>query len=570
MKVDNDEDMIVMHTLQEKINQVDPRCYLSNFKGEPFTVDFLYEYCQSSGNTVFYCSIGLWQVIYKYFKENNIQYDGLEPTRFKNKLNHTFEEFKAIVDSWNMSRIPRPYQYESAWNILNWKKSISELATRAGKTLISYIVFRYSMEYLGVKHILMIVPSVDLVKQGYDDFKDYGDFFTSECLWSAGKVVESSNLTIATYQTLVNYLDRNHKKYNPAFFNKYDAIFVDEVHRATAESIKTIISQPFMKDLELAFGMTGTLPDEWTIPNYTIHALLGAKIQCIEAKELMDQGYISKIKIYQHQLSYHDYIRQLDTWIKCAEYAVSSFIEVPSPKNPKKKVRVPRENPEFMLAYEKEFPHGLAEAKIAIWKQEDKTETEKKLEYKKTLMKLMKAEDKMALLYIESMMVHFYPERIDYLIKLLKYQCTRGNTLILAEHREYIKFIYDKLKKAFPDRKVLYVIGGSKDRKTVKEQLAIEKDAILVAGYKLMSTGITLPNLHHGVLFESFKSNVIITQSAGRGLGLVEGKEYYELHDITDCFSKKYATDKIEQQGKNRITIYNKRMYDNTVIKDIL
>ena len=94
-----------------------------------------------------------------------------------------------------------------------------------------------------------------------------------------------------------------------------------------------------------------------------------------------------------------------------------------------------------------------------------------------------------------------------------------------------------------------------------------EKDAILVAGYKLMSTGITLPNLHHGVLFESFKSDVINTQSLGRGLGLVDGKEYYEVHDITDTFSPKYATNKIYLQGEKRQAIYKKREYPFEIIK---
>ena len=39
--------------------------------------DFIWEYTQASGQKIYYCSIGLWQVIYKFFKENNIAFDGL-------------------------------------------------------------------------------------------------------------------------------------------------------------------------------------------------------------------------------------------------------------------------------------------------------------------------------------------------------------------------------------------------------------------------------------------------------------------------------------------------------------
>lgn len=567
LKFDTNEDYQTLVSLQEKLNLVDPVCYLPTYVGEPHTVDFLYEYRQSSGNIIFYASIGLWHIIYKWLKQNNIEFDGLDPNQFKRKLPHTLEEFKEVVLSWNLDRTPRPYQFEAAYKILEWNKSVSELATRAGKTLISYIIFRYAMTYLDVKRILMIVPSIDLVKQGYNDFGEYGEFFKSECIWSGGKVVESANLTIATFQSIINFLDKTNKKYNPSFFDKYDCVFVDETHRATASSIKTIISQDFMMKVKLAFGMTGTLPPEWTIENYTIHALLGAKIQEITAKELQDEGYISKIKIYQHQISYKNYIKQIDTWLRCAEYAVSSFIQIPNPKNPKKKDNIPLTNPEFLIAYEKEFPAALQIAKDAIYRDPKMSDTEKKLKYKEAIQNFIKVVPKTNLLHIETMMVHFFEARIDYLIDLLRFNCTNGNTLILAEHREYIKHVYNRIKEAFPDRKVLYVIGGSKDRKTVKEQLMTEKDAILVAGYKLMSTGITLPNLHHGVLFESFKSDVINTQSLGRGLGLVDGKDYYEVHDITDIFSPKYATNKIYLQGEKRQAIYKKRQYPYEIIK---
>ena len=134
---------------------------------------------------------------------------------FKRQLPHTFEQFKEIVDSWGLSRNLRPYQYKSAYKILRYKISLSELATRAGKTLISYVIFRYAMTYLGVKRILMIVPGIDLVKQGYEDFAEYGEFFNTECVWGGGKLVESSNLTIGTFTSLVSFLDPTNKKYNP-------------------------------------------------------------------------------------------------------------------------------------------------------------------------------------------------------------------------------------------------------------------------------------------------------------------------------------------------------------------
>ena len=257
---DNEQDIEICRDLMKHMNLINPRCYLATFKGKPFTEDYLFEYTQSSGRTLFYCSIGLWQVVYKYFKENNVSYDGLDQKYFKRPMQHTLEEFKAIVDSWGLTKTPRPYQYESAYNILCWKRSVSQLATRAGKTLIAYIVFRYCIEYLNAKKILMIVPAVDLVKQGYSDFKEYKEYFKSECIWSGGKLVESSNMSIGTFQSLISFLEKDNKKYNPHFFDDYDIIFVDETHRAVAKQISTIITQPFVNKSKIMFGLTGTLP----------------------------------------------------------------------------------------------------------------------------------------------------------------------------------------------------------------------------------------------------------------------------------------------------------------------
>lgn len=565
LKADTElEHSIIRNKLMEVINLTDPVCYLPTYKGLPFKQEFLYQYRQSTGDIVYYAPLGMWYPIWRWFKDNNIAFDGLDPSMFKNDLPHSFEEFKSIVDSWNLSRTPRPYQYEAAYKVLQYKISLSELATRAGKTLISYMIFRYAMTYLGVKKILMIVPGIDLVKQGFEDFKEYAEFFNAECIWSGGKVVESSNMTIATFQSLVNFLDKKNKKYNPNFFNDYDCVFVDETHRANSNSIKSIISQPFMKKCKLSFGMTGTLPKPFTIDSYCLHSLLGAKIQTITADDLIQQGYISPVHIYQHQIHYSNKIKQLKTWCRCAEYSLSNFIEVstPTPKNPKKKSKVQLENPEFLIAYKKEFPVAFEEAKLSIFKTGDTEENW--LKYKKLLETAVTSSTKANKLHVEVMSVHFFEERINYLIDVLE-ECP-NNTLILAQHTEYIKHVVDRLREAFPDRPVIAVYGASKERKSAKTVFKENNNAIMVANYAIMGTGITLNNLCYGVLFESFKSDSLNRQSIGRGLGLSEMKDTYILHDFTDTFDKKYSTQKILSQGKQRIKIYEEQKFPYEII----
>lgn len=579
LKVDDDNDLKAIGKLKEKMNLVDPICYLKSYQGTPYTSDFLYEYVQKSGQKVWYASIGLTQTICNILKENNYEYDGIQKEKYLTGFNLSFEEFKNIVDTWGCKFTPRPYQYKAAYNILKYKRSCSCLATRAGKTLISWILMRYAREYLGVRRILMVVPSIDLVKQGYSDFKEYGDYFNSECLWSGGKLVESSDLTIATFQTLVNFLDKNSKRYNPHFFDGngidrcgYDMVFVDETHRATAKSIKDIISQPFMSNVKIAFGMTGTLSKDFTIERHCINALLGPKIQELNPKDLQDGGYISDVKITQCRLQYMNEWQSIKDWIKCAEYCLSVFEEVPNKKNPKKMDHVPLSDPKFLIAYKKKLPQGILDAKWKIY-GEKKPDTSKMtveqwqqyqdLQYKHFLQMVIQESTKTNALHVEMMTVHFKERRIDWLIAKLK-DCP-NNTLILAQHREYIKYVYERVKEAYPDREVLYVIGGSKDRKIVKEVMKNKNNVILIAGYSIMSTGITLSNLCHGFLFESFKSQVINMQSIGRGLGLSDMKDAYELYDVTDQFDPKIASNKIYIQGLARCNLYKEQKWSYNI-----
>ena len=560
--------------LTNYMNLIDPKCFLKSYDGPTLIEEFLFEYVQQSGQKIYYCSIGLWQQVWQFFRDNKVPYDGLEEKWVKRDIKHTFEEFKQIVDSWGMSKTPRPYQYKAAYQILCWKRSVSELATRAGKTLIAYMIFRYCVEYLGAKRMLMIVPSIDLVKQGFNDFNEYKEFFKTECIWGGGKLVESANLTIGTFQSLIKFLEKKtpkgkpNPKYNPHFFDGYDIVFVDETHRAKAAQIKEIISQPFMKDVKISYGMTGTLPKERTIDRFCIHSLIGAKIQEISTAKLKEAGYISDIEIYQYRLRYRNIQKQLKLFIQCAEYCLNNYIEVENPKKPgqKKRLEMPKENQQFLMRFEKEMPFGLQQAKNNIYMDPFKSDIMKDIEWA-NLLKIMMADSAGANgLLVERMMVHFMEERVDILCNEILPKCDK-NTLILCHHTEYINYLTDIIEEKFGKEHIITKITGSvnaKKRDEIKKKLKDNNNCILIASYGCMSTGITLSDLCYGVLFESFKSDVVNMQSIGRGLGLSDIKDKYRLFDIVDCFENT-ITNKIFLQGLARIKIYksdfNKHKY---------
>jgi superfamily II DNA or RNA helicase len=570
LKGDTPEDDEAFVRLKDWMNLVDPICYLPSWRlPTKKTEDFLYGYNQPTGDRIWYCAAGLWQAVYMFLRDNNIPFDGLVENKdvFKHTPRHTYDEFRAIVDSWHLALPPRDYQYEATYKILQWRQSVSSLSTRAGKTLIAYMVFRYMRERMGARKILAIVPSVSLVKQMYQDFKDYGDWFRTECIWSQGKLVESADFTVGTFQSLIKFLDRTDRKYDPSFFNGYDVMFVDEVHRATASQIRMILRHAtLMNDLKIAFGMTGTLPKEHTIPYYTLHALLGAKIQDISPKELMDEGYISKVDIRQVRLNWttdksESLVRGL--WRKAAEYCVSEYTFTGTGKERKK---VPLKEPKFMFRYEKNLPAGVLDAWGGICGRIEDPDA-RAAEYAAWLKKFIPTLQGTSLLQAEQMMLHFLDARVGYLLENILPVCDR-NTLVLAHHTDYIRYITKRVKERYPDRHVAVITGSvtPKKRSDIIRMMREHDDCVLVASYGTMSTGITLHNLCFGVLFESFKSEVVNIQSIGRGLGLSDNKDVFTVYDVTDRFPEMYASDRLYAQGRERMKLYKEYRYPCEVI----
>ena len=117
---------------------------------------------------------GLWRYVIDVCKEYNfeVQVNGIRRLIDPDISAETFEKW--ALDFFKGSEItPRDYQIETAYNILKFRKCLAELATSAGKTLISFLTIAYMLEKKKAERILFIVPNVSLVVQAHEDFHDY-------------------------------------------------------------------------------------------------------------------------------------------------------------------------------------------------------------------------------------------------------------------------------------------------------------------------------------------------------------------------------------------------------------
>lgn len=531
--------------LEGYLNKIPQFMFLPSFRGVPKPEVFLNKFKGKDGKVIYWCHSGLIGTIYEWCKNNGITITGIDTNFTRRDLPMTLEDFRHYVDSWEMTITPRDYQYEAAYKILQNRQSLSQLATRAGKTLIAYMVFRYMLEH-GAKKILMVVPSIQLVKQGVEDFSEYKEFFKTETVWAGSQLCASANLTIGTYQSLVKMADPKSKKYNPKFFEDYDVVAIDEAHHLVCKSINTILSLDFMKNVKIKFGFTGTLPEEGTIESFCCHSLMGWTIQDISPMELVDEGFLAKPDITQIRIEYPDSPQLTEAYIKCGEYLNS-----PDKLVDGKKVLLPEDQRSFTMNYEKTLPFALKEVKKLYTPDE----------YKSYLIDLCKAKGS-NLLMLEQMLVHRSQKRLqvidDILIGMTK------NCIVFAHHTEYLKFLKKHFEENSPDRKVRMISGSAnlKQRQKVIEEMNNEDGVILCASYGCCSTGITFKNVDYCIFAQSFKSEIIVKQSIGRMMLKTSEKDTFYLYDIVDVF----PTKRLYTQGLAKIKTYKKEGFDYRIV----
>ena len=257
--------------------------------------------------------IGLWVELVNMGKKFNfpVQIENPEaltdkdfdPEDFNEWVNEYFDG--AVTDKGKLF-YPYKYQLESARKALKYRFCTEEISTSGGKTLISFMIFRYLLDRKKIKKLLYVVPSVDLVTQSYDAWLEYDENCGNEygeMAWKGemvfGKARKTGGgpkqVTFGTYQTL------NNKDLD--YFTDYDAIIVDETHHAKAASIKKIITKCYFAD-KYRIGLTGTLPKEGTCDFFTIQAYLGPKVHVVYSADLIDDKKATPIKVICLELSY--------------------------------------------------------------------------------------------------------------------------------------------------------------------------------------------------------------------------------------------------------------------------
>ncbi len=192
----------------------------------------------------------------------------------------------------------RDYQVEVINNFLQNPQALQEVATGAGKTIITATLSKITESY---GRSLVIVPNKSLVTQTEDDYINCG---LDVGVYFGDRKELGRTHTICTWQSL-NILDKKTKDGSAVlslaeFLEDVQTVIVDEVHQAKAEVLKKLLTQN-LRNAPIRWGLTGTIPKE-KFEFESIHASLGPVIGNITAKELQDKGVLSNCHVNVVQL----------------------------------------------------------------------------------------------------------------------------------------------------------------------------------------------------------------------------------------------------------------------------
>ena len=195
----------------------------------------------------------------------------------------------------------RDYQVEIINNFLKNPQCLQEVATGAGKTIMT-AAMSWNIQPYG--RSIVIVPNKSLVTQTE---KDYVNLGLDVGVYFGDRKEFGKTHTICTWQSL-NILLKNTKAGVGSgtiqdFLEGVVCVIVDEVHMAKAEALKTLLTG-VMAQVPIRWGLTGTIPKE-LFESQSLHVSIGPVISKLAAAELQNRGVLAQCHVNVVQLVDH-------------------------------------------------------------------------------------------------------------------------------------------------------------------------------------------------------------------------------------------------------------------------
>ena len=319
-------------------------------------------------------------------------------------------------------------------------------------------------------------------------------------------------------------------------FNLFDAIIVDEAHKVRGDVLNDITQNATKANFKI--GLTGTIP-RTRVDKLQLLGTLGNVKNVINAGGLIERGLATDVDINCIYLKHSNFMvdefyRNNNNKPKYPDeekYLATNLVR--NKKVSKILMKISQRGNTIGLFTK--TAHGELILKIVIEERTGNGNFD--LLHKFTPKPLKEAyeefqKDKTKLFYVNKKLE--LPDRKKLLTNMTK---------IALDEKDRDEFI--KNVKSLDDENIFFYNGSvdAETREYIRQKLeTIDKDhqtpAIVIANYSVMSTGISIKNLHNVVLLSSLKAYTTIVQVIGRLLRLHKSKSRASMYDLVDIIDK--------------------------------
>ena len=386
----------------------------------------------------------------------------------------------------------RPYQQTAIKRIVEWfnakhRRGLLVLATGTGKTRVSISLCDILMRNDWVKTVLFLADRTALVGQAHRAYEALLPSVSMSVLSEEKAPDMQARILFSTYQTMINYLDREDKTFS---VGRFDLIIIDEAHRSVFGRYGAI----FNYFDSLLIGLTATPRDEIDRNTYDLLQLdNGMPNYSYDLDEAVRDGYLCPYKTLQ----YHSKIMERG-------------------------------------------------AKWDEMSKEDREEAERLMDYEKSLVGLGPDDEYHRDILPQEIFKYLF--NIDTVDKVLMELMEKGlkvksgeeigKTIIFAMNHSHAELIVERFRTLYPEKEPDYcqLIDNyvNKAHGLILDFEQMDKYPQIAVSVDMLDTGVDVPSVLNLVFFKCVKSKIKFMQMIGRGtrlcpkvFGDTDKKEFY-------------------------------------------
>lgn len=406
--------------------------------------------------------------------------DGIYPDREVAAF-HSLEDLELMMQRRTRSKITdlkindeitnRPYQKMAITSICEWlnenkRRGLLVMATGTGKTRVAISLVDILTRNKWVKNVLFLADRTSLVNQAKRNFAKLMPNMSICELSASGDKDYNARLMFCTYQTMINYIDAEDKRFTTG---RFDLIIIDEAHRSIFNRYGSI----FRYFDSFLVGLTATPKNEVDANTYQIFGCeAGQPNFAYSMDEAIKEKYLVGYKVINRTSKLISEGIKYDELTDAEKAQLDGYLadEVPTP--------------DFTIAGSELFKY---------------------LFNKDTCRKVL-----------EELMTEGYRVNGGE---------TMGKSIIFAYNHEHAKMIVDCFHDMYPDypanycQLVDYQVNYGEDLVIKFEE---DPEFRIAVSVDMLDTGVDVPAVLNLVFFKKVRSKIKFVQMIGRGTRLCE------------------------------------------------